>query len=245
MINRKSMKVGEQVERPVSVAAPSITEGALLCAIVENGAEAVTIVASPSGSEKIAGFAILPYLNLTSALGQEQFTVPSSGSLIFSLRNASVIAATERALVVGGSAMTIDETSFSATPPTGTVKVDLVGGRIKFAAGDAGSVVNFLYRYNLTINQIAMRYQQRSINNQNTVAQLMQVGVAKGYVEIATDQFDSTQDYTTGAALKLGANGYVTNTGSGPVIPSGRVLAVPDLTDTAEGAFLKISALLG
>ena len=147
--------------------------------------------------------------------------------------------------MVGGSPLTIDEASFSATPATGTVKVDLVGGRIKFAAGDAGSVVNFLYRYNLTINQIAMRYQQRSINNQSTVAQLMQVGVAKGYVEIATDQFDSLQDYTSGAALKLGANGYVTNTGSGPVIPSGRVLAVPDLTDTAEGAFLKISALIG
>jgi hypothetical protein len=245
MINRLSMKIGEQVERPVSVTAPAnIQEGAVLCAVIENGGEAVTVLATVSGSEKIAGFSILPYQNLSTATAMEQFTVPSSGSLIFSLRNPSLVSGSEQAAVVGGSPLTIDETSFSATPPTGTVKVDIVGGRLKFAAGNAGAVVNFLYRYNLTVNQIAQRYQSRSINNLNTVQQLNQVGVAKGYVEIATDQFDTTQDYTSGAALKVGANGFVTNAGSGALIPGGRVLAVPSLTDTSEGAFLKISALI-
>lgn len=245
MINRKSMKVGEQVERLVSATAPDIQEGALLCAVVEAGVEKVTVVASPSGAEKIAGFAILPFLNPANTTAEETFTVPSSGSLIFSLRNPLVITGSERAIVVGGADLVIDETAFSGTPPTGTVKVDITGGRLKFAAGDAGKVVKFLYRYSLTVQQIAQRFQQRSINNQHLVAQLQQVGVAKGYVEIATDQFDTTQDYTSAATLKLGANGFVTNAGAGPVIPQGRVLALPDLTDTAEGAFLKISAMIG
>lgn len=244
MINRKSMKIDVQVERQVSASSAPIAEGAVLCAVIEAGVEKVSVLASVSGSEKIAGFAILPFNNLSSATAMEQF-IPDANDLVFSLRNSNLVASSERAIVIGGSDLTVDETNFSATPSTGTVKVDIVGGRIKFAAGNAGSTVNFLYRANLTINQIAQRYQQRSINNQNLVAQLQQVGVAKGYVEIATDQFDTLQDYTSAATLKVGANGVVTNAGSGAVIPQGRVLAVPDLTDTAGGAFLKISALIG
>lgn len=246
MINRKQMIVDQQVERQLAAGVNDIQEGALLCAVLEDGVEKVLVVAEVDGSETIAGFAILPYNNPATATAQEQFVVPSSGSLIFSLRNPRVVSDSELAKVVGGSALTIDESSFSSTPSTGTVKVDILGGRIKFAAGDAGKVVNFLYRYELTVTQRNIRFQERSINNRDVVQALRQVGIAKGYVEIATDQFDSSKDYAAATSLKLGDNGLVSDqSAAGPVIPQGRVLALPDMTDTAQGAFLKISALIG
>ncbi len=244
MINRKAMKIGEQVERQLAAAVSEVQEGAVLCEIIEDGVSKVTVVAAPSGAEKIAGFAILPYQMPTQSVAQEAFVVPASGSLIFNLRNPLVITGSARAMVVGGSDLTVDETSFSATPPTGTVKVDIVGGRIKFAAGDAGKSVQMIYRHSLTVQQARQRFHERSINNRDLVAAIRQVGVAKGYVEIATDQFVTTVDYSTGSLL-LGANGLLTNTGSGPAIPQGKVMALPDMTDSERGAFLKVSALIG
>jgi hypothetical protein len=180
-----------------------------------------------------------------SAVDQEQFVVPSSGSLIFNLRFQNLVAGQDRAIVPGASDLTIDETNFSATPPTGTVKVDLAGGRLKFAAGNAGITVNFLYAHALTVQQSQQRYQQRSINNTNLVGDLGLVGLAKGYVELATDQFDVSQDYSQGAALTLGDNGQITIGGSGPVIPQAKVLALPDLTGSQQGPMLRISAFIG
>lgn len=246
MLNKKAMKIGEQVERPLAADVAEIHEGQLLCAVLEDGVEKVTVVATVDGSEKIAGFAMMAYDMPSEAVAMEQFTVPASGSLIFSLRNANVVAGSELAAVVGGSALTISETSFSATPSTGTVKVDLVGGRIKFAAGDAGKVVKFLYRHQLTVAQRNIRYHEKAINNRDTVLALRQVGVAKGYLEIATDYFDSGKDFSAATSLKIGDAGVISDhTGAGAVIPNGRVLALPDLTDSERGAFLKISCLIG
>lgn len=245
MLDRKYIKMGEQVDRPTASTMPAhIEEGCILCEVVEAGVAKVTVIASPSGSEKIAGVAILPFSLPAQTVSIEQFTVPETGSLIFNLRNQSLVSGSELAAVVGASALTVDESSFSATPSTGTVKVDIAGGRIKFAAGDAGSVVNFAYRFNLTVVQARMRYQERSINNRDLVGSLMQVGVAKGYIEMGTDQFDSSADYSTGPTLKLGPNGTIATSGSGPAIPGGRVLASPDLSGSAQGPFLRFSALI-
>lgn len=245
MLDRKYFKLAEQVDRKTSATIPShIEEGCVLCEVIENGVACVTVVASPSGSEKIAGISILPYSLPSQTVSIEQFTVPETGSLIFSLRNQNLVAGSERAAVVGGSELTIDETNFSATPSTGTVKVDIAGGRIKFAAGDADKVINFAYRFNLTVAQARMRFQERSINNRDLVGDLMQVGVAKGYVELGTDQFDSSADFTTGAPLQLGPNGIISVSGSGPAIPGGRVLAAPDVSGSAQGPFLRFSAMI-
>ena len=246
MIDRKQIKIQEQVDRLVAAASPAvIDEGKILCEIVENGVAKVTLVASPSGSEKIAGVSLLPYAIPSVTNSNEQFTVPASGSLIFSLKNTNLVSGQNRAIVIGGSDLILDESNFLATPATGNAKIDLVGGRIKFAAGDAGKVVNLIYRYNLTVQQALLKYGQRSINNQNLVASLGMLGVAKGYIEISTDQFDVTKDYTTGADLNLGDNGIITIGGAGPVLPQAKVLAAPDLTGSVQGAFLKISMLVG
>lgn len=245
MLDRKYQKFGEQVDRKTSATIPAhIEEGCVMCEVIENGVAVVTVVASPAGTEQIAGFAVLPYNLPTQTVSIEQFVVPSTGSLIFNLRNQNVVTGSELAAVIGGSALTVSESSFSSTPSTGTVKVDIAGGRIKFAVGDAGKTVNFAYRFNLTVAQARMRYQERSINNRDLVGNLMQVGIAKGYVELGTDQFDSSADFTTGAALQLGPNGIISVSGSGPNIPGGRVLAAPDLSGSAQGPFLRISAMI-
>lgn len=251
MIDRKSLRIGEQVDRGLSASAPAyIIEGSMMCEVVENGVSVVTVVASPAGTEKIAGFAILPWQQPAQTNSNEEFVVPSSGSLIFNLRYQNVISGSELAAVVGGSDLAIDESAFSGTPPTGTVKVNLAQGQIKFAAGDAGKTVKFLYKASLSVAQSRMLFQQRSINNMDTVGQLNQIGIAKGYVEISTDQFDTSLDWSNipaGDAIVLGANGILSyGAPAGKVvIPQAKVLAVPDLSGSLQGPLLRISALIG
>ena len=246
MLDRKQIKIQEQVERPVAAGALIPNEGVILCEAIEAGVSKVFVQAVVTGREKVAGVALLPYMLPSKAVSNEQFVVPASGSLIFNLRNTNLDTLSSRAMVVGGVDLVPDETAFTAVPPTGTVKIDIVGGRIKFAAGDAGKVVDFLYRYSLTVTMARIRYQERSINNRDLVGEFAQVGVAKAYVEIATDQFNTLVDWTDPATvLYLGNNGIITNAGPGPVIPQGKVLAAPDLSGSLQGAMLRFSALIG
>jgi hypothetical protein len=96
----------------------------------------------------------------------------------------------------------------------------------------------------LTLAQVQARFQERNINNRFLTAQFQQVMVAKGYCELSMDQFDSSKDYSA-ATLYLGANGKLTTVGPGPLIPSGKVLAIPADTGTAQGAMLRVSFLIG
>lgn len=245
MIDRKQIKIQEQVERPVAAGAQIANEGVFLVETVEAGVSKVSIKAVVDGSEKIGGVALLPYMIPSQTTSNEQFVVPASGTLVFNLRNQNLVAGQYRAIVIGGADLIVDPANFSAVPPQGTVKVDLAGGRLKFAAGDAGSTVQFIYLYNLTVQQARQRYQERSLNNRDLVGDFAMVGVAKGYVEIATDQFDLTKDWTSGAPITLGNNGILTQGGAGPVITQAKVLAAPDLSGTVQGAMLRISALIG
>ena len=245
MIDRKQIKIQEQVERQVAAGALIPDEGVILVEAIEAGVSKVHVQAIVAGTEKIAGVALLPYMLPSMATANESFVVPASGSLVFNLRNANVLTGSERAIVIGGVDLLIDEAAFAAVPPGGTVKVDIGGGRIKFAAGDVGKTVHFIYRFSLTVQQARMRYQERSINNRDLVGDYAQVGVAKGYVEFATDQFDTTKDYTLGAPLTLGNGGIITLAGAGPLLPQAKVLAAPDLSGSLQGPMLRISMLVG
>jgi hypothetical protein len=245
MIDRKNIRLQEQVERSVAPGAQIPNEGVILVESIVNGLSCVSIQATVSGSEKISGVAILPYMLPSQTTSNEQFVVPSSGSLIFNLRNSNLVAGQMRAIVPGASDLTINTSNFSTPPSTGAVNVDLVGGRLMFAAGNAGATVNFLYSYQLTVTQARQRFYERSINNRDLVGDLGLVGVGKGYCEFATDQFDLTKDYTQGSALTLGNNGIITIGGPGPVIPQAKVLATPDLSNTVQGPMLRISMLVG
>jgi len=247
MIDRKQMKAAEHVDRALAAGAAAINEGAFLVEVIEGGVAKVKTVASPAGTEKIAGVAFLPYFNPTDAVDNEQFTVPASGSLIFNLRYSGGVASSARAAVVGGSDLTVDGSSFGSTPSTGTVKWDAAGGRIKFAAGDAGKVVQFIYRHALSVVQSEQRYGERHINNRNLVNKMGMVSVLKGYIEISTSEFDSSVDWSTAGGanlIVLGDDGKITIDTSGVVIPGAQVLAVPDLSGTINGGLLRISALI-
>lgn len=243
MLDRKYQKMGEQVDRKVSAATVAIEEGACLVEVIEAGEAKVAVKASVDGSEKVAGFAILPFSLPSQAVATESLA-PTASALQFQLRNNNLVSGSVRAIVAGGADLTVDAASFSATPSAGTVKVDLAGGRVKFAAGDAGKAVTLIYRHALTVVQARQRYHERAINNRDLVGSMGIIGVAKGYVELATDQFDTSKDYSSGD-LKLGANGMLTIGGAGPAIPNGKVLALPDASGSAQGPFLRISALIG
>lgn len=243
MLDKKHMKVDVHVERKLAAGTSDIAEGAVLCEVIEAGEAKVTVVATPDGSEKVAGFAILPYSLPTQAVAAEKLA-PTADALLFSLRNNNLVADSVRIAVDGGSDMTADTSNFAGAASAGSPKVDLVGGRIKFHADDAGKKITVIYRHELTVAQARMRFHERSINNRDLVGSLQLVGVAKGYVELCTDQYDTSKDYSSGDALKVGADGKITNDGSGAEIPGGKVLALPDASGTVQGPFLKISALI-
>jgi len=244
MIDRKALKIQEQVDRLVAAGESVLQEGAILVSIVEAGVEKVKVQAVVAGTEHIAGVSLLPYATPAFDSAMEQFTVPATGSLIFSLRNQALVTGQIRPMVLGGVDLVIDMT-FAGTPAAGAVKIDAAGGRIKFNVADAGKVVNFLYKHSLTVVMARQRYQERSINNKDLVGELNQIGVAKGYVEFSTDQFDHSKDYSTGAALTLGDGGVITIGGAGPVLPQAKVLALPDLSNTVQAPKLRISMLVG
>ena len=248
MIDRKQIHYSEQLDRNLAAGATVQNEGMILCEMVQNGGAVVFVQPVVTGTEQLAGVSLLPYQLPTNMTLEQQFVIPSSGSLIFQLRFGNVVSLSELAMIVGGGYLTIDETAFSATPPTGTVKVNLLTGQLKFAAGNAGATVNFICRVNLTVAQSSMLFQSRSINNAGLVPMYAQVGILKGYVEVSTDQFDSSMDFSTESSvnpLRLGNNGQVTLGGAGPVLPQGKVLAVPDLSGTLQGPMLRFSMLVG
>jgi hypothetical protein len=244
MIDRKAIKAQEQVDRLVAAGESIPNEGAILVSVVEAGVEKVKVQATVAGTEKIAGVALLPYALPSHDSAMEQFVVPSTGSMIFSLRNQSLVTGQIRAMVVGGADLVLDMT-FAGTPAAGAVKIDATGGRIKFNVADAGKVVNFLYKHSLTVVQARQRHQERSINNKDLVGELGQIGVLKGYVEFSTDQYDHSKDYSTGAALTLGDGGVITIGGAGPALPQAKVLALPDLSGSVQAPKIRISMLVG
>jgi len=202
------------------------TEGKLLCAVLEDGVEKVTIVAAPQGTEKVLGWSRLgdAIPNRTSAV--EMITVPTApAALEVDLRNTNLVVGRVRAVDQNGVVLGIDPV-YAGVPAAGTVKVDHPTGRMKYAAGQSGLAITVTYLYDLTLMQAQQKFGQRFINNWGLHAIFGQIEVATGIGELFTDQYDPTQDYTSAAALTLGANGIITKGGAGPAL-NASVVSIP------------------
>lgn len=232
-IDLKRTYASLRLSRPIAAGITVAQEGILLCSVLESGVEKATIVASPAGTEKVLGFSMLGDAQPAITIAVEDVVAPSSSPYELSLRNNNLVNGSVRAVVVGGSALTIDYT-YAGTPPSGTVKVDIVNGKLKFASAQAAASVTVTYKYNLTVLQSIQLFGQRFVNNQNLHAEFSQLEVQTGIGELYTDQFDSSQDYTSSAALTLGANGIITKGGSGPALPM-QVVHVPDSSNPYLG----------
>lgn len=211
-----------------SLAAGSVIEqeGLILCSVLEDGVEKLKLVDVVAGSEVPVGFSktadSLP--DRTSAV--EAVTVPSApASLEADLRNRNLVLNRIRAVDSAGTVLAIDPV-FAGAPAANTVKVDLAQGRVKFHANQAGLDVTFTYLYYLTLTEAKQKFGERFVNNRGLHADFGFCEVGSGHVELYTDQYDASVDWSVGNPIRLGDKGQLVQAGVGPVLKAS-VIHVP------------------
>lgn len=206
---------------------PIEEEGLLLCRTLEDGIEKVTLLASPTTDDQVVGYSVLGDALPQWTSEVEQIVVPTTTTFVeVDLRNNNLILNMVRAVVVGGTALTIDYT-YAGAPAPGTVKVDIANGKLKFDAAQSGDTVDVTYRYELTLSQAKQKFGERFFNNFGLHAEFGQLEIGAGLAELWTDAFDSSLDYSAGAPLYLGANGIITTTPGGPAL-NAVVIGIPN-----------------
>jgi len=211
-----------------SLAAGSVIEqeGLILCSVLEDSVEKFKLVDVVAGSEVPVGFSktadSLP--DRTSAV--EAVTVPSApASLEADLRNRNLVLNRIRAVDSAGTVLAIDPV-FAGAPAANTVKVDLAQGRVKFHANQAGLDVTFTYLYYLTLTEAKQKFGERFVNNRGLHADFGFCEAGSGHVELYTDQYDASVDWSVGNPVRLGDKGQLVQAGVGPVLKAS-VIHVP------------------
>ena len=210
-------------------------EGLILCSVLEDGVEKLALVDVVQGGELPIGFSktadSLP--DRTSFF--ETVTVPSApASLEADLRNRNLVLSRVRAVDSAGAVLTIDPV-FAGAPAAGTVKVDLAQGRVKFHANQAGLDVSFTYLYSLTLTEAKQKFGERFINNRGLHAEFGFCEAGSGHVELYTDQYDASADWSVGNPILLGDAGQLVQAGAGAVLKA-QVIHVPG----ADSAYLGV-----
>lgn len=217
MIDLKRTWASSRLARPIAAGIQVQQEGVLLCSVLQNGVEAVTVVPTVAGAEKVVGFAYHASALPSQTSNVEQLTVPASGTLILALNHHNLVAG-DIYVYDQNALAALTPVAFAGAPAAGQVGVDPVGGQLKFNAAQAGHSILVTYVYSLTVVQAIQQFGQRSINNLYLHETFGQIEAGMGDGELYTDQFDASQNYSSGSALTLGNNGIITIGGAGPVL---------------------------
>jgi hypothetical protein len=238
MFDLKRTHTDSTLKRSLAAGTVISQEGVLVCAVIEDGVEKAALVASPAGSEKVIGFTKTADSQPSRTSNVEEVKVPATGALVAQLSKTNLVASRVRAInSATGVALTVITTG---TPASGEVLVVLATGALTFHADQAGIKAKFTYLYDLTINQSKQMFGERHINNRDLHSEFGEIELGSGYGELYTDQFDASADWSTAGAIKLGANGILTKSGSGPTLNL-VVVSVP----SAEHPLLGVRGTLG
>lgn len=215
-------------------------EGLVLCSALEDGIEKAALYASAPGSGvKVLGFSSLADALPTQTSAIESVVVPTSpATLVVGASKANLIQNYIRVYRVDNAQVLTPDYTYAGSPADNTVKIDVAKGLFKFHADESGKNIIITYLYELTSLQAKQQFGERHINNRGLhtdYSAFGQMEVLTGIGEIWTDAFDPTQDYTSGAALTVGANGLISMGGS-CTIPA-VVVGVPSV---GAGALLGI-----
>lgn len=218
----RNIATGTQVEQ----------EGVLLCGVIEDGVEKVSLVAAPAGTEQVIGFAYHASALPTVTSEVEEVIPPATGTFELDLRHKDVATGQIRVVIMATNvALTIDPV-YAGAAAAGTVKVDFAAGKLKFNSGVGKCKVTYLW--NLTYAEALAKFGQRSINNNGLHAMFNFIEIGCGNGELYADQYDATVDWAAAAALYLGANGSIAGAGPGPVL-NAHVVAVPSVDQPMLG----------
>jgi len=228
--------------RPLAAGTVIRQEGLILCAVLEDGVEKLALVDTVGGREIPIGFSKTADSLPDRTAYVEVVTVPAApASLEADLRNQNLVSGAIRAVDSNGTVLAID-TTFAGAPAADTVKVDLNQGRVKFHANQAGLNVTFTYLYSLTLVEAEQKFGQRFVNNWGLHAQFGFCEVGTGHVELYTDQYDASVDWSVGNAIYLGDAGQLVQAGPGPQLKA-QVVHVPGTDSSYLGVRIHFSVL--
>ena len=207
---------------PIAPGFSVTSEGA---ALVLSGAGSAKMAAATAG-EIFVGFSFDQQMQLNTAPFYEEATLGGTNVITLqyvpaatTLYVAEVAAPTVPLALIGGAPSAVQ---YQQANP-------LALNLLTFNVANVGKKYLFTYRYNLTANQAIYRG-GHTIPGGPTSATLGQIGVIdRGTV--FTDQWSTADNwYGTTNVLRLGANGVVTNSGAGELIPNSYVVSVPSAT---------------
>jgi hypothetical protein len=237
------------LQKPVVTGQSVDREGVLLRGVLDGGVEAVQKADGSANTYQLVGFAISDNQSISIMAQVETATIPASGTYTIQLSNSNLVGtgggstANQIYIIRNSTGVAFVQDNAAVTPTVSTANHyaltstlasgGTLTGLITFNSADAGVAVTITYRYNLTVAQAQQRFFQRNINNQagavfNTVAVLTGVG------EIWTYEYDASLAWTAGTAITSGADGILTQGGSGTTVPA-HVIHVPDTTNSALG----------
>lgn len=215
MIDLKRTHSDKTLSRAIATGTVVDQEGLVLCAVLENGEEKAKLVAVPAATDKVLGFAKTASSQPARTSKVESVLVPATGVLTAQLSEANIVVTAVRAVIKAtGGALTVITTG---APLTGEVLVD-TAGLLTFHADQAAKEIVVTYLFDLTVMQSKQRYGERHVNNRDLNATFGNIEVGVGFVELYTDAYDAAADWTSAAAIKLGANGTLSKSGVGPTL---------------------------
>lgn len=216
MIDLKRTHSDKTLGRSLAAGTVIDQEGVLLCSVLENGEEVAKLVAAPASTDKVLGFAKTANSTPSRTSKVESVLVPAATApaLTAQLSEANVVVTAVRVVIssTGGALNVIT----SGTPASGEVLV-AASGLLTFHADQAATKMTVTYLFDLTVMQAKQRYGERHVNNRDLNATFGFIEVGCSFVELYTDQFDTAAAWGTGP-VKLGPNGTLTMSGSGPVL---------------------------
>lgn len=252
-INRLLSFYDRTKETPVAAGFEIENEGVVLVQVREDGVEAVrpsagslttkTTDYGTVGTEVVVGFSSNTSLRSKTRVEQALVAVPSiSNGAIGSVQLNRVLLNAGTLRVVNtatNAALPVDVvTSVPGSVTAGHVSANLTTGTLYFNVAQSGISILATFRRTLSATEVAFYVREAHVNA-NSSPFLGSVSVIRGYGELHTDWFDTTQDFSAANALFAGVNGLVTPVATDGTlyfahIPGSRVVKAPTIDDDAN-----------
>lgn len=237
MFDRSRSEVSNIRQYDVLASATIAAEGQAMISVANGTGGSCVQPSAGNASEKFVGFSRTDNIRVSTEVVVERVTVPLAGGTV-NLAHANLVASSTNAYnVTAGSVMTI----VGGAPAPGQAQVNTTNGTITFNVAQASAVVQVTYRRNLTVEESKMKYKNSLA--QNIAADFFHTcAIMGGEGKMFTDQYDSSlaDTFAINTAVKTGANGLLTTTGSGTTI--GYVIQVPGTSDAFLGVKYAVTA---
>jgi len=194
-----------------------------LVSVLIGGEEHVQPSAGLAG-ETFAGFALFRQLSYSTAPQVQSVVVPGSAPYEVELKFNNLVTGQIRVYDVLNAT---DLFIVGAPPAAGDVQPNYTSGKLTFNAAEAGLEMTVYYRWKLTVAQAETLFYQAPTNYPDP-NYFGQVNVMKGKGRLYAGDYDASLDWSALVLpIRLGADGILTTSGAGPLVPGARVIHAP------------------